>query len=139
MSATTEAIDALLEARQRGLTLRQAAAAAGVHVATVMRWQAKDSQLREALRVPLRERPTTEPRPWVEWRRDCPRCQAKVVVRTARGGARFWRCGRWPWCKWASWRPRAPRNCRNCGGPRFWSHSRKSIVCGGCGVRTRAP
>jgi hypothetical protein len=23
--------------------------------------------------------------------------------------------------------------------PRFWSHSRKSIVCSGCGVRTSAP
>jgi hypothetical protein len=66
-------------------------------------------------------------------------CKAKVVVRTARGKAHFWRCGRWPECPWASWRPRASRDYRRCGAPRYWSHSRLSIVCSGCGVRTEAP
>jgi hypothetical protein len=133
----------LLQARADGLTLRDAAAVAGVDVATVCRWQNRDPSLREELRQAAREGrellASDEPRPHVRWRRDCPLCQAKVVVRSARGKARFWRCGRWPLCGWASWRPRASRNCKRCGGPRYWSHSRKSIACGGCGVRTPAP
>jgi hypothetical protein len=32
------ALDAILEARENGRTLRQAAAAAGIHVATLCRW-----------------------------------------------------------------------------------------------------
>jgi hypothetical protein len=36
-------------ARRAGLTLRQAANAAGVHVATVCRWQARDQALHEEL------------------------------------------------------------------------------------------
>jgi hypothetical protein len=133
----------LLQARADGLTLLDAAAAAGVHVATVCRWQNRDPSLRAKLRQAAREGrellASDEPRPQVRWRRDCPLCQAKVIVRSARGKARFWRCGRWPVCRWASWRPRASRNCKRCGGPRYWSHSRKSIACGGCGVRMPAP
>jgi hypothetical protein len=139
-----EVIETLVNARTGGATLREAAAAAGVHVATVCRWQSGDPALRDSLREAAAEWRASlalprESRPHVPWRRDCPLCKAKVVVRTARPGVRFWRCGRWPWCKWASWRPRAPRNCEKCGGPRFWSHSRKSIACSGCGMRTSAP
>jgi ssDNA-binding Zn-finger/Zn-ribbon topoisomerase 1 len=137
-----EAVDRLLKALEGGVTLRQASATAGVHVATVCRWQKSDPGLRQELRRAAYDARhpfdlPPEPRPHVPWRRDCPLCKAKVVVRTARPGVRFWRCGRWPWCKWASWRPRAPRNCRKCGSPRYWSHSRKSIACSGCGVRTK--
>jgi len=42
MSALTAAVEALLKARRAGTTLRRAAAVAGVHVATVCRWQARD-------------------------------------------------------------------------------------------------
>ena len=135
------AVSALLDARRNGDSLREAAEAAGVHVATVCRWQNRDPALREALSQALNEsyEEFEESRPSVRWRRDCPLCQAKVVVCSARGKARFWRCGRWPECPWASWRPRASRNCRRCGAPRYWSHSRLSIVCSGCGVRTEAP
>jgi hypothetical protein len=135
------AVSALLDARRTGATLREAAEEAGVHVATVCRWQNRDPALRKALYEALNESfpEFEEPRPSVRWRRDCPLCQAKVVVRSAKGKARFWRSGRWPLCPWASWRPRASRNCKRCGGPRYWSHSRKSIVCGGCGVRTSPP
>jgi hypothetical protein len=134
----SQAVAALLAARRDGASLREAAEAAGVHVATVCRWQNRDPTLREALNQALQESfPEFEdPRPSVRWRRDCPLCKAKVVVRSARGKARFWRCGRWPECPWASWRPRASRDCRRCGAPRYWSHSRKSIECSGCGVRT---
>jgi hypothetical protein len=133
-----DAVQTLLKARRAGNTLRWSAVLAGVHVATVCRWQARDPALRKALADAAREakdRRKAEPRPQVRWRRDCPLCKAKVVVRTARG-RRFWRCGRWPECPWASWRPRAPRNCRRCGAARFWSHSRLSVGCSGCGVRT---
>lgn len=138
------ALAGLLAARATGVTLRQAAATAGVHVATVCRWQARDPVLREALAQAAKDgrqlrKPAPEPRPLVRWRRDCPVCRARVVVRTARGGVRFWRCGRWPRCEWASWRPRAPRDCPRCGGPRFWSHSRRSVGCDGCGLRTKRP
>jgi hypothetical protein len=136
-------IDALLAVRRLGGTLREAAAAAGVHVATVCQWQARDPEFREALeqaREDYLERSRPDPtRPQVERHSRCPRCRARVVVRTAKGGARFWRCGCWPHCPWASWRPRAPRNCPRCARARFWSHSRKSIACEGCGLRTNAP
>jgi hypothetical protein len=133
---------ALLRARRGGLTLRQAAAAAGVHVATVCRWQARSTILKRALAHAAEEargrpRPPPGPRPRVRWRTDCPECKARVVVRSAAGKARFWRCGRWPLCPWSSWRPRAPRDCPRCGSPRYWSHSRQSVGCPGCGLRTR--
>jgi hypothetical protein len=141
MGPTLAALDVLVEARRNGATLRQAAASVGVHVATVCRWQARDPELRRALVAAEREARRLEcflnhgPRPRVQWRPDCPLCQARVVVRTAPGKLTFWRCERWPWCAWASWRPRAPRDCPHCGSPRYWSHSRKSIGCGGCGLR----
>jgi hypothetical protein len=139
-----KAVETLLRKRRTGSTLRKAAAAAGVHVATVCRWQKRHPWLRQALAEAAtearqaRRRPPRD-RPSVRWRRDCPLCKARVVVRSTRGGRRFWRCGRWPWCPWASWRPRAPRNCKHCGSPCYWSHSRKSIACSGCGVRTPPP
>jgi hypothetical protein len=131
--------------RVAGGTLREAAVAAGVHVATLCRWQAASPAVRELLKDaaakgrPRKGRSPREPRPQVRWHRDCPMCRLPVVVRTAPGGIRFWRCRRWPWCRWSSWRPRAPRNCRRCGAPCFWSHSRKSVACGACGLRTGAP
>jgi hypothetical protein len=115
-------VAAALRARRRGATLRQAATQAGVHVATLCRWQARDPQLRRGLAEAaagwrdLLARARQEQRERVPWHPACPLCRAKVVVRTARGRARFWRCGRWPDCPWASWRPRAVRNCRRCGG-----------------------
>jgi hypothetical protein len=140
---TPEVLDRLVRARKAGLTLRECAAEVGIHVATLCRWQARDPELRQALADAAREarlqRDPREPRPQVRWRRACPVCRAKVVVRTARGGRRFWRCGRWPLCEWASWRPRAPRDCKRCGAPCYWSHSRMSIACGDCGRRTKAP
>jgi hypothetical protein len=139
MNADRTTVEELLRMRRAGLTLRQAADVAGVHVATVCRWQARDPELRQALADAAREarvrRPPQGPRPHVRWRQDCPLCKARVVVRTAPGKVRFWRCGRWPLCGWASWRPRAPRNCKRCGAPCYWSHSRKSIGCSACGVR----
>jgi hypothetical protein len=60
----------LLSARQAGLKLRPAAAVAG-------------------------GRKPPEPRPRVRWRRDCPLCKARVVVRSAGGKTSFWRCKCW--------------------------------------------
>ena len=143
MSVNEAAVATLLRMRRAGLSLRCCAAVAGIHVTTVCRWQNRDPELRAKLQraaedARLRRAPRDQPRPKVRWRRDCPLCRAKVVVRTGRG-RRFWRCGRWPLCPWASWRPRAPRNCRRCGSPCFWSHSRRSIGCSGCGMRTWRP
>jgi hypothetical protein len=140
MKANEETIEQLLLARKEGLTLRQAAACAGVHVATVCRWQNRNPELRQALweaqRTARRLRMAWGPRPAVEWRRDCPECGADVVVRTAPGKFHFWRCEDWPWCRWASWRPPAPGNCPECKGLSwYWSHSRKSMGCDECGMR----
>ncbi|OWK34137.1 hypothetical protein [Fimbriiglobus ruber] len=128
----------MIACRRAGLTLHGTAQRAGVHVATVCRWQARDPAFAHEMREAAREARTEEreslpvERPHVPWRKDCPVCRAKVVVRTAPGKIVFWRCGRWPQCPWASWRPRHPRNCRRCCGPRFWSHSRKSVNCDHC-------
>src|SRR5262249_33516050 len=130
------AVLAVRDARAKGVSLRQASAAAGVHVATVCRWQARcpaiHRMLRDAERIGWRGKHREKfsvavkfyaaavqgfdwvrlhrrlnSRPHVPWRRDCPLCQGEVVVRTASGRLTFWRCGRWPLCPWASWRPRA--------------------------------
>ncbi len=117
-------IEAVLEARRAGKTLREAAGAGGIDVATLCRWQRSEPSLKADLQAAKAEakknREDIKYRPIVYWRKDCPECRAKVVVRTTSGGVRFWRCGRWPLCEWASWRPRAPRDCRRCGGPRFY-------------------
>jgi hypothetical protein len=136
----------IVRARRSGWPLRDACERAGVHVSTACRWRNTDPDFELKL-LNATDRATEErsdimwppDQPPVRWRKDCPACRAKVVVRTAKGRARFWRCGRWPFCEWASWRPRHPRNCRHCGGPRFWSHSRKSVVCDPCGMRILAP
>src|SRR6516164_94452 len=107
MIEKTAAVEKLIQARQWGFTLCKAAAFAGVHVATVCRWQARDPELHRSLheakdRAQRNSQQFQEPRPRVRWRRDCPLCKARVVVRTGPGKARFWRCGRWPLCSWAS-------------------------------------
>jgi hypothetical protein len=139
LSISKTTVEELVRWRRVGFTLRKAAGLAGVHVTTVCRWQNRDPALREALHQAAKEaqlqRSWVGPRPHVRWRRDCPLCKARVVVRTAQGKLTFWRCGRWPLCSWASWRPRAPRNCKRCGAPCYWSHSRKSIGCSACGMR----
>jgi hypothetical protein len=135
------AVQTVLDTRAAGATLRPAAAAAGVHIATVCRWQARDPALRDALvaaerqglwvRHPFYRRPRRVP-----WHPLCPECGGRAVVRAARRPfARFWGCEWWPLCRWATWRPRFPRDCPACGGPRYWSHSRLSIGCPGCGRR----
>ena len=138
------AVERLLAARGAGATFRQAAAAGGVHVATVCRWAARCPRLASALadaETSARRRRfagTPARRPSVPWHPACPECGADAEVRAAWGhGFRFWRCGRWPYCPWASWRPRHPKDCPACGGPRYWSHSRKSVSCPLCGVRTK--
>jgi AcrR family transcriptional regulator len=138
------AVEAALVAREDGATLRQAAKAAGVHVATLCRWVGRDDLLalafRDAADFARRRKYAgrSHRRPSVPWRRDCPRCGAWVEVRGAWGGGlRFWRCSRWPFCPFASWRPRAPGDCPRCGGPWFWSHSRRSMGCAACGHRVR--
>jgi len=136
------AVERLLAAREAGATLAQAAAAAGVHVATVCRWQARDPELHTALaaaeRSARRRRYASRPRrrPRVPCHPSCPECGAGVEVRGTCGfWPRFWRCRRWPACRWATWRPRHPQDCPQCGGPRYWSHSRLSVACPACGLR----
>ena len=138
------AVCRITDARFKGASLRQAAAAAGVHVATVCRWQALSPRFRWMLQEAERfasgvKHQERKPKPHVPWRRDCPLCRFQVEVRTANGKVPFWRCGMWPLCPWASWRPRAPEDCSACGGACFWSHSRKSISCSRCCVRISPP
>jgi hypothetical protein len=138
MKRCAKAVHAILTARVKGATLRQAAAVAGVHVATVWRWQVRDPKfaaaLREAERFARQEwHPLPRRRQAVSAHPSCPVCSAPTVVRRAGRFIPFWGCSRWPWCGWASWRPRHPTDCPTCRGPRYWSHSRLSVACPRCG------
>ena len=125
-----------------GATLTRAAKAIGVHISTVCRWQADDPRLRHRLREADRAFRVAKysalphRRPRVPWHPLCPHCWAGVEVRRSWShGPAFWRCERWPRCGWASWRPRYLYDCPACGGPRYWSHSRKSAGCPRCQTR----
>jgi hypothetical protein len=135
------AVTTLLAAREAGATLRRAAAAAGVHVATVCRWALRSPDLAAALqaashaaRLAARQaaaRPEPGAKPlFVPWHPACPCCGGSPVVlfHTASGRLYYWghRCG------WRSWRPRHPEDCPDCGGARFWAHSRRSVSCPSC-------
>jgi transposase len=126
-----------------GRTIAQAAEEVGVHPATIYRWQNEKpdfyAAMLEAERARFRLRSMLcgryEPRPRVNWRKDCPNCGGEVVVRTTWGMLRFWTCSR-RWCFFRSWRPPAPGYCPVCDQPLFFSHSRKSIGGDSCGYRT---
>jgi hypothetical protein len=140
-----DAVTRLVDARAGGATLRRAAAAAGVHPATACRWRLGSPVVAAALRLAVeaarqRRRLTRVCRPWVNCHPSCPACAAAVEIRTRVGdwSARLWLCGRRPACAWKSWRPRHPADCPGCGGPRYWSHSRKSVSCPACGTHTAA-
>jgi hypothetical protein len=142
-SARRRAVEIALEQLRQGRSMRRAAREAEVHRSTLARWRRADSGLDQQFRDALRHGRTlrrirrdrltfnfstlTHP--------DCPVCGAAVEVRSAARGIRFWRCQRWPTCPWSSWRPRHPDDCPDCGGPRLWSHSRKSAACTRCGAR----
>jgi hypothetical protein len=145
-------LQAVLAAVAEGrATLRQAAAAAGVHVATFCRWAARSPAVAEALAQARRRapRPPAPPaadsqnlyrrRPEVPWHPRCPDCGRPVEVRRERGWY-WWECqdAALGGCGWRSWRPRHPEDCPRCGRPRLWSWDRRSVVCTGCGVRVRA-
>jgi len=133
------AIRTILEARRCGKTLRQAAAAAGVPLATVCRWGAKDAKFLKKLRdaEAAEQRLLMEsrgPKPSIPWHSDCPVCAA-TVVKSTYWGSRFCSCSRWPRSRWASWRRRLPIDFPDCGGVRYWSDCRKSISCSKCRKR----
>jgi hypothetical protein len=129
----------LLDARAAGGTLRQSAAAAAVHPATLCRWLLLSPVLAAAMRLAGvsardRRRRARPYRPWVSCHPSCPECGAKVQVRSCGGSwsVRFWRC---TGCPWKSWRPRHPRDCSACGGSREWSRSRRTVLCATCRKR----
>jgi hypothetical protein len=137
-----EVVDRIVELRADGMSFREAARQAGVHVATVCRWQARSPEVLDAMRdatdcasrAQVLARAYCRPRS-VPWSDRCPECQGHVEVRPACGFLHFWRCNdRWS-CGWKSWRPRFPLDCPKCGTYRLWSFSRKSVVCAGCGDR----
>jgi hypothetical protein len=136
------AVERILDALNEGLSLRKAAKVAGIHVATACRWQNQsqdvDRQFHYMADLGRKLRFARKPysKPTVLTHPDCPRCGRPVEVRAVNYVLRFWRCSDWPKCFWASWRPRVRGDCF-CGGPLLWSHSRNSVVCTRCGVRTR--
>jgi hypothetical protein len=141
----------LLAAYEAGARLRKAAEVAGVHVATVCRWQLRSPELAAELRaiaVQVWEREVQKRRAAPRPRRVdplsvpchplCPQCRGPAgLVRSASGRLYFWQCYDWPDCPWRSWRPRYPHDCPECGTPRFWSYDRRSIHCSDCCVRTK--
>lgn len=137
------ALGPILAALTSGKTLRQAAAAGGVHVATLCRWQARSEAVAQALAQarPRRTRLTAadylalyQQRPNVPCHPRCPQCHSEVEIQEERGWY-WWQCFV---CGWRSWRPRHPTDCRQCGSHRLWSWDRRSVVCAGCGARVRA-
>src|SRR5262245_10931776 len=114
-------VNKILSARDNGATLMKAARLAGVHISTVCRWQNRDAYFRESLKEAERRARVRKSfsapfgRPRVPWSKVCPKCAARVVVKTAHT-LRFWHCSRWLFCGWASWRPRAPFDCPKCRG-----------------------
>ena len=139
---TPETVHKLVALVGSGMTLSRAAAAVGVHVATVCRWQAADPRLRGKLREADRAfrvacyAARLRRRPRVPWHPFCPACGSRAEVRRAWTDCfAFWRCSRWPWCDWASWRPRYLFDCPACRGPRYWSFSRKTVGCPRCQTR----
>jgi hypothetical protein len=50
MTAKSEVVNVIVQARGEGVTLREAATLPGLHVATICRWQARDPALRRVLR-----------------------------------------------------------------------------------------
>lgn len=140
MKRTASARLALLQMLVDGRSIDQAADGLGVHRATVYRWIGQSRGLQEAYRVGYelarqsRYRPPSR-RPSVPSSALCPLCDGRLEVSAAYGGwLRFWRCEHRLACGFMSWRPVALGRC-GCGGYRLWSHSRKSIVCVGCGTR----
>jgi hypothetical protein len=137
-----EALAAVLARRRQGATLKEACRAAGIHIATLMRWQARHGRVRGLLEQArlegwrLKHPPGSWRRPRVPTHPDCPRCGGEVGYRTACYCFRFVACRD---CGWASWRPRAPWDCPHCGGAMLWSHSRKSTACLACGLRIKTP
>jgi hypothetical protein len=137
--------------------LVKASEVAGVHVATVCRWQTADPKFALALRNAKREarqeriaqaraaylarrKPGHPPwvrKPFVPVHPNCPVCGRVSETRRVVYGypTTFWRCGLWPRCSWASWRPRYPQDCPTCNGPMFWSCSRRSFACPRCRTR----
>ena len=138
----TAAVEKLLTARAGGETVRRSADAANVDKATVCRWLVLSSVFAAAMRLAEvaardRRRLARPGRPWVACHPGCPKCGGEVEVRSRRGSwsVRFWACDQ---CPWKSWRPRHPRDCPKCRGPRFWSHSRRTVLCPACPRRWTA-
>lgn len=137
-------IEKILRLIDQGLSLRKAAQAAGVHVATVCRWQIVSTTLYGALheaadrarRRKYASRPLDYDRPPVPIHPCCPWCRKLVDIKTGTYGFYFWQCSKWPDCGWRSWRPRAPWDCP-CGGALLWSWNRKTVVCIWCEKRTK--
>src|SRR6516164_4602374 len=85
------AVARLLAAREAGATLRQAAAAAGVHVATVCRWARCSHDLADALRAAERAARTADSPPGPRTSRADPTtCRG---IRCARSAGPMPRCG----------------------------------------------
>jgi hypothetical protein len=123
-----------------GETLKAAARACGVSYSTLHRWRQADAKLKQELDIVAwsarQERELQYrlalPRP-LPVRKDCPACgRGEVRGRRAMYSPTFWCCS--AGCGWASWRPPHPEPCP-CGAVRYWSQTRKSIGCPGCGRR----
>jgi ferredoxin len=103
-------ITKLLAARRDGATLREAATAAGVNVATVCRWQLRCPELAAALEAAhsaacsaaAQHRAAPPPRIdkfSVPCHPQCPKCGAPAqIARTASGRLYFWKCTREQTC-----------------------------------------
>lgn len=67
----------------------------------------------------------------------CPKCGAKILVRTGRNKTVFYSCERYPDCDFSSWDMPVAEKCPQCGGPLFRKKGKALLICRNksCGYR----
>ncbi len=67
----------------------------------------------------------------------CPKCGAKVLIKTGRNKSVFYSCEKYPTCDFSSWDMPVAENCPNCGKTLFRKKGKAMLVCHdkNCGYR----
>jgi DNA topoisomerase-1 len=59
----------------------------------------------------------------------CPKCQAKLVMKTGRNKTVFYSCERYPECDFSSWDMPTDETCPTCGQMLFRKKGKPLLVC----------
>ena len=66
---------------------------------------------------------------WLKEPVTCPKCGAKVLVKTGRNKTVFYSCEKYPECDFSSWDMPLSEKCPDCGIGLFYRKSRKNVIC----------